>query len=63
MPVQGGDSVLPGSMQADTVQVVTPTSGGQPTDLKNPLYSFDFHPLNPSQGDFPLKEVGSVVSL
>lgn len=61
MAVQGGSSVLPASMQAETVQVINPTSSSQPVEMKNPLYNFDFHPLNPSPGDFPLRNVSSFI--
>ncbi len=57
MPLQAGDSVLPSSVQEETVKVMTPSSDGQAVEMKNPLYSFDFHPLNPTAGDFPLKDV------
>lgn len=60
-PLQAGDSVLPASLQTETVQVVTPSSAGKTIKMKNPLYSFEFHPLNPAPGDFPLKNVSRVV--
>lgn len=59
-----GQGVLPPSVQFETVNVVTPESGGKRVPMKNPLYSFHFHPLNPSKGDFPDDgEVSSIVSL
>ncbi|KAK2629543.1 hypothetical protein QTJ16_000363 [Diplocarpon rosae] len=35
-----------------TVSVITPTSNGQAVSIPNPLYSYNFHPLNPVAGDF-----------
>ncbi|PBP18012.1 tyrosinase precursor [Diplocarpon rosae] len=35
-----------------TVSVITPTSNGQAVSISNPLYSYNFHPLNPVAGDF-----------
>lgn len=59
-----GQGVLPRSVQSETVNVFTPTSGGQRVPMDNPLYSFRFHPLNPSEGDFPDdSDVSLIVSL
>lgn len=53
-----GTSVFPTSLSTKTINVVTPTSGGKPTPIDNPLYSFKFHPLNPTPGDFVDPQVG-----
>ena len=51
--VPRGESVLPASLSSKTISVITPESGGRPATIDNPLYSFRFHPINPSPGDFP----------
>lgn len=48
-----GTKVFPTSLSSKTLNLVTPTSGGKPTPVDNPLYSFKFHPVNPTPGDFP----------
>lgn len=59
-----GQGVLPLSVQSETVNVFTPTSGGKLVPMDNPLYSFRFHPLNPTEGDFPDdSDVSSLTSL
>lgn len=59
-----GEAVLPLSVQSETVSVSTPTSGGKRVQMDNPLYSFRFHPLNPTDDDFPSNtNVGPIASL
>lgn len=48
-----GTKVFPTSLSSKKLNLVTPTSGGKPTAVDNPLYSFKFHPVNPTPGDFP----------
>lgn len=48
-----GQGVLPLSVQSPQVEVISATSGGKRVPMDNPLYSFHFDPLNPTEGDFP----------
>ena len=48
-----GQSVVPTSLSSRTIAVVTPQSNGRLTTIDNPLYSYRFHPINPSPDDFP----------
>ncbi|KAH8653928.1 tyrosinase precursor [Tricladium varicosporioides] len=47
-----GDSYFPNSVGAPTINVITPQSGGKSVSIPNPLYSFNFKPLNPVANDF-----------
>lgn len=55
--VPAGQSVVPTSLSSTSIQVIQPGSGGKSTTIDNPLYSFQFHPINPSEGDFPDNQV------
>ncbi|KAF4637552.1 hypothetical protein G7Y89_g521 [Cudoniella acicularis] len=48
-----GDGYFPNSVAAPTINVITPQSNGQTVQIPNPLYSYNFAPLNPVAGDFP----------
>lgn len=55
--VPAGQSVVPTSMSSQQILVIAPGSDGKQTSINNPLYSFRFHPVNPSDGDFPDNQV------
>lgn len=57
--VPQGQSVLPTSISSPEIQVIEPGAGGRSSRIDNPLYSFRFHPINPSPGDFPNNTVFS----
>ena len=56
-----GQGVLPLSVQSPQVNVITATSGGKRVPMDNPLYSFHFDPLNPTEGDFPDNSQVSII--
>ena len=45
--VSQGQPVLPAALSSKTVSVVT--TQGAKTTIRNPLYSYKFHPLDPAQ--------------
>jgi tyrosinase len=45
-----GRSSFPSSISSSKINVTG--ADGKPTQIDNPLYSFRFHPINPSPGDF-----------
>lgn len=57
-----GQSVVPTSLSSRTIAVVTPQSNARLTTIDNPLYSYRFHPVNPSPDDFPDNTVWIVIN-
>lgn len=47
-----GETFFPGAASTPTIRIVTPTSNGQKVELRNPLFSYQFKPLNPNGDDF-----------
>ena len=45
-----GSTAFPGSLSATSISVID--TDGQTKQIRNPLHQFDFHPVNPSPGDF-----------
>jgi hypothetical protein len=43
---------FPNSVGSPKVNVITPQSNGEAIQIDNPLYSYNFSPLNPVSGDF-----------
>ena len=45
-----GTTAFPGALSAPTITVID--TDGRTKAIRNPLHQFDFHPVNPSAGDF-----------